>query len=89
MLKQCHVADFETYVLILYTALSDLTIAPPFIPPIAKIGATLGVLVHVDFVLYGARFVRNARGALGEGDFPSGDYPSGDFYPLLPQLSFF
>ena len=28
-----------TYVRLLYTALSDLTIAPPFIPPIAKIGA--------------------------------------------------
>ena len=65
MLKQRHVADFETYVLVLYTALSDLTIAPPFIPPIAKTGNVLsslffcfkwGALVHVDLVFYGAKF---------------------------------
>ena len=53
-----------------YTALSDLTIAPPFIPPIAKAGnglsflffcfkwgALVGCLVHLctlTLVLYGA-----------------------------------
>ena len=38
VLKQCHVADFETYVLVLYTALQNLLPAHYFIPPIAKTG---------------------------------------------------
>ena len=46
VLKQRHVADFETYVLILYTALQNLLPARYFIPPIAKIGV-LGQLVGV------------------------------------------
>ena len=74
MLKQRHVADFETYVLILYTALSDLTIAPPFIPPIAKTGNVLsflffcfkwgrakGNLLPRTYFFVGRSFGRNAR----------------------------
>ena len=38
VLKQRHVTDFETYVLILYTALQNLLPARYFIPPVAKIG---------------------------------------------------
>ena len=52
MLKQCHVADFETYVLILYTALQNLLPARYFIPPIAKTG---NVLVSCFSVLNGGR----------------------------------
>ena len=38
VLKQWHVADFETYVLLEYTALQNLLPAHYFIPPIAKTG---------------------------------------------------
>ena len=50
-----------TYVLILYTALSDLTIALPFIPPFAKIGATWGTCTRGLSPLWGGVWERNAR----------------------------